>query len=74
MNQEYGSKYDKIKCTTIPYWSEQCGEVFYDKEELNEVYEKFINKLDTYEPRKYILENLSVEVCAKNLQNLISQL
>ena len=56
---QYGSKYDKIKCTTIPYWSEQCGEVFYDKEELNEVYERFINKLDTYEPRKYILENLT---------------
>lgn len=74
MCQEYGSKYPNHPCSSIPYWNEQCGEVFYDKEELNEVYERFINKLDTYEPRKYILENLSVEVCAKNLQNLISQI
>jgi hypothetical protein len=74
MNQEVGCNYDDIPASTIPYWDERCGEVFYNEQELNEVYNRFINKLDTYEPRKYILENLTPEVCAKNLQNLISQL
>ena len=31
-----------------------------------------MNKLNTYEPRQFILENLSVEKCSEKLVNLIN--
>ena len=71
MSQEQGYNYPNIPCTTIPYWSDKCGEIFYEKEEFECKYNEFINKLETYEPRQYILENLSLEKCSNNLINLL---
>jgi len=71
MNQEYGINYPPLKATSIPYWDERCGEFFYEKENLEETFNKFINNLDTYKPRDYILENLSVEKCAERFKELL---
>jgi len=72
MSQEYNGNYDKISCTTIPYWDERCGEYFYEQNEFIKTYNKFIEKIDTYEPREYILDNLSVEVCANRFKELVT--
>jgi hypothetical protein len=72
MNQEYGSRYEPIPCTSVPYWDERCGEIFYKQEECGPKFDEFISKLDTYKPREYVLENLSVEKCAENFKKLIS--
>lgn len=72
MSQEYGGGYNKVPCTTIPYWNERCGEYFYDQSEFIETYDKFIDKLDTYKPREYVLDNLSVEVCSERFKELIN--
>lgn len=74
MNQEFGSNYDNIPTTTIPYWDERCGEYFYDKDDLEKTYNLFISKLETYKPRDFILENLSMEVCEKKLINIINNM
>ncbi len=74
MNQEYGSRYEPIPCTSVPYWDERCGEIFYKQEECGPKFDEFISKLDTYKPREYILENLSVEKCAERFKNLISSI
>ena len=73
MHQEHGSgpSYNNIPCTTIPYWDKRCGEYFYEAEELETKMDIFLQKLDEYKPREFILENLSVEKCAEKLQNLI---
>lgn len=71
MNQEFGSSYGPIPCTTIPYWDNQCGEYFYDINELEEKYNTLISKLDQYQPRQFILENLSVEKCANKMETII---
>jgi hypothetical protein len=75
MNQEFGSTYSDIPATTTSYWDESCGEVFYNFSELEERYNKFIDNIENYKPREFILNNLSVEVCEnkwietiKNLQ------
>ena len=65
MSQEYGGNYSDIPCSTIPYWDETCGDYFYEKEDFEKTFDIFINKLDTYKPRQFILENLSVEKCAE---------
>jgi hypothetical protein len=72
MNQEFRSSYNEVPCTTVPYWDERCGEYFYDIQELEEIYNTFISKLNTYKPRQFILENLSVEKCSEKLVNLIN--
>ena len=72
MSQEYGGGYNKVPCTTIPYWDERCGEYFYDQNEFIETYDKFIDKLDTYKPREYVLDNLCVEVCSERFKELIT--
>ena len=73
MNQEYGSRYSTIPCTSIPYWDERCGEYFYTFEELKQTFELFISKLEThqYSPREYILTNLSTEKCAERFLDMI---
>jgi len=74
MSQEYGSNYTNIPCTTIPYWSDECGEFFYDKEEFECKYNEFINKVETYNPRKYVMEHLSLVKCTTCFTNLIENI
>lgn len=71
MNQEYGSNYNDISATTIPYWHEKCGEYFHNPTEIEEKYNKFINNLEKYKPREYILQNLSIDVCENRLINIL---
>jgi hypothetical protein len=71
MNQEIGANYDNIYATSIPYWDNRCGEVFYDKNDLEKTFDFFISKLNTYTPRQYILENLSMEKCKQKFIELL---
>ena len=71
MNQEEGSNYLNIPATSIPYWDERCGEYFYNKDQFEKTYNKFINKLNTYKPREFVIENLSVKKCAEIFKNLL---
>ena len=74
-NKQYPYRKDfqnvKTNVTTIPYWDSRCGEFFYEKEELDSTFNRFISKLKTYKPREYILENLSVEKCGEKFLQLI---
>ena len=74
MNQEHGSNYQNIHATTIPYWDERCGEVFYTADELFDKFQLFISKLDTYKPREYVLENLSIEVCEEKFIQMVNNM
>jgi hypothetical protein len=74
MNQEYGSNYLDFKATTIPYWDYKCGEYFYDAFELEVTYNKFINNLENYRPREFIIENLSFDKCENKLIETICAL
>jgi len=70
MSQEEGINYPNISATSIPYWDNRCGEYFYKKEDFKSKYNEFISKLDTYKPREFVLENLSVEKCAENFKKI----
>ena len=62
------------KMISVPYWNAKCGEIFYYEHELENTYKKFINNLEkqTYNPREFILENLSVPICAMRFLALCS--
>jgi hypothetical protein len=76
MNQEAGQNYPDYFATSIPYWDEKCGEVFYELKDMESTFELFLSKLELelYNPREYILENLSIEVCEKKMMNLIKDI
>jgi len=74
MNQEYGQNYPDIKATTIPYWDDRCGEVFYDINDFEEKSRKFFQRLELYKPREFVLETLSIPVCEKQFINMVEQL
>jgi hypothetical protein len=63
MNQEYGAIYSDIPATTIPYWDERCGEYFHRTDEFEEKFKLFLSNLDSYKPREYIMEELSMDKC-----------
>lgn len=53
--------------SSVPYWDERCGLKFKDQHDFPNVLESFINKLENkgFEPRAYILANLTLEICAR---------
>jgi len=73
MNQEHGSSYQSILCSSIPYWDSRCGEVFHQLSELPAAFQNFQTKLtaNAYQPRQYILDTLSTEKCAERFMELI---
>jgi len=75
MKDEYtsGSLYSDVKTTasSIPYWDKTCGEYFYNINDLDSVFNLFISKLNFYNPREFILNNLSYEKCSEKWNNLI---
>jgi len=72
-NQETGTNYPDFPATTIPYWDERCGEFFYNTNEIEDKFQLFLSKLETYNPRQYILETLSMEVCERRLIDFINE-
>ena len=67
-----GEEYE-VEATSIPYWDERCGLSFTNSEEIETIYDKFINDLKIFKPREYILENLSLEKCAQDLINITNE-
>ena len=71
LNQEVGCNYPSLPATSIEYWDERCGEYFFDATEFSRTYDIFMSKLEIYRPRDYIMENLSVEPCAKRFKQIL---
>jgi|TARA_B110001452_G_C15211523_1_gene420207 hypothetical protein len=75
-NQEYPyrNEYKHVKSNvpTVPYWSSECGELFYNYTELENSYNKFISNIEKYKPRQFILDNLSMETCSKRWNELLT--
>jgi len=74
MNQEYGQNYDDLQATTLAYWDDCCGDFFYNKDEINDKFNLFISKINDYNPRQFILDNLSVEACEDKLIRTIENI
>jgi len=51
--------------TSVPYWDERCGRRFANLAEFAEQLSAFWANLANYSPRDYILQNLTLEICAR---------
>ena len=68
MGQEY-----KVPSTSVPYWSDDCGEKFYNSDELEFTFNKFYDKIDEYDPKKLIESELSYKVSVKKLLKIFEE-
>ena len=64
-----------IKATSVPYWDDRCGVKFKDINQFPVKLEEFLDKLnsDKFAPRNYILENLTLEKCAKDFVKIVNE-
>ena len=61
----------RVPATSIPYWDERCGEVFFNKDELEETFSKFYATLDKYDPKAFVKDTLSFECSVKTLLDIL---
>jgi hypothetical protein len=54
-----------VPATSVPYFSDTCGEKFQDFTDFSASFERFWAKLGTYEPRAYIRNTLSFDESAR---------
>ena len=61
----------RVPATSIPYWDERCGEVFFNIDDLEVTFSKFYATLDQYNPKAFIKDNLSFECSVKILLDIL---
>jgi len=62
----------RVPATSIPYWTDECGKVFYTKEDMDIAFFEFYDIMDKYNPRKYIERELSFKESVKKLMEIIN--
>ena len=62
----------RVPATSIPYWDERCGEVFFNLDDLDVTFSKFYATLDEYDPKAFIKDNLSFGCSVKTLLDILS--
>ena len=61
-----------VPATSVPYWSDECGERFFKYEDLEETFRRFYSRIDEYNPRKYVEENLSYKASVDKLLEIFN--
>jgi hypothetical protein len=55
----------KIPASSVPFFSEECGEKFRDIANCEPALSAFLNRLSNFRPRKYLIDNLNMMNSAK---------
>lgn len=69
--EEYRNK-KELLATSATFWNSSCGEIFYEFDEFENTITTFLNKIDTYKPREFVLNNLTNEICFINILNKLN--
>ncbi len=64
-------KYQPV--SSVPYWDERCGIKFTGASDFKDQLATFLNSLNVFKPREYILENLTLEKCAEQYSQIYKQ-
>jgi glycosyltransferase involved in cell wall biosynthesis len=67
--EDYGQIHS-IEATSIPYWDSTCGISVQKETEIFKRFDEFIDNINTYNPRQYVLNNLSLEKTTLELLSL----
>ena len=61
----------RVPATSIPFWDERCGEKFFTVDKMGETFDNFYAKINDYNPKDYVKENLSFESSVKTLLDIL---
>jgi hypothetical protein len=64
-------KYQPV--SSVPYWDERCGLKFTDADDFKNQLEIFLAMHDKFKPREYIMENLTLEICAEKYLQIYNE-
>ena len=67
---------DKVKyqpVSSVPYWDDRCGIKFTGAADFEEKLRLFLTGLNKFKPRDYIMENLTLEICAEKYLQIYNQ-
>jgi len=62
----------RVPATSIPYWDERCGEVFFNIDDLEVTFSKFYATLDQYDPKGFIEDKLSFKKTVEQLMEIFN--
>ncbi len=63
----------RVPATSVPYWSDDCGEKFEDVIELEYAFDRFYSNLDRYASRKVYESEFSYAVSVKKLLDIFEK-
>ncbi len=61
-----------VPATSVPYWSDDCGERFFKYEDLEETFQRFYSRIGEYNPRQYVVDNLSYKASVDKLLEIFN--
>jgi hypothetical protein len=54
-----------VRASSVPYFAPQCGETFTGVDDFPAILDRFLARLGSYTPRRYVADNLSLESSAR---------
>ena len=69
--EDQGSEWS-VPATSVPYWDDRCGERFYDIDNMQETFDNFYARMDTYKPQNFVKDTLSYECSVKTLLEILN--
>ena len=63
----------RVPATSVPYWSDDCGEKFKDSIELEYAFDRFYSNLDRYTSRKVYESEFSYAASVKKLLDIFEK-
>ena len=61
----------RVPATSVPFWDERCGEKFFTVDEMGETFDNFYARINDYNPKDYVKDNLSFESSVKTLLDIL---
>ena len=69
----YPNKVQYQPVSAVPYWDNRCGVKFTGVNELENKLDIFLTRFDEFKPRDFVLENLTLEMCARKYLDIFKQ-
>lgn len=69
----YPNKVKFEPVSSVPYWDNRCGLKFTNINEFAEKLDAFLKMISVFKPRDFILENLTLEICAEKYLAIYKQ-
>ena len=66
----YPHKVQYRPVTPVPYWDGRCGVKFTGVGDFEESLKQFLVRFNSFKPRDYIMENLTLEICAEKYMKI----